>query len=166
MAKSIKFKNDTYLDSTSIRHNKELLSDILNKTNEIITVSLSSQLNNLTADGDIVFDKYVSIGNKLTLNNGKVKIGANVKKVKVSGACFIDTANSTGYLWLFINRNDSIVASNLTAGATIYKSCSIATRVIEVSEGDLISLEIDNTGGTPYSIRSGHNTYLTVEVVE
>ena len=31
MAKSIKLKNDTYLDSTSIVHNKTKLSDLLNK---------------------------------------------------------------------------------------------------------------------------------------
>lgn len=30
MSKSIKFKNDNYLDSTSIVHNRQLLSDILN----------------------------------------------------------------------------------------------------------------------------------------
>lgn len=31
MSKSIKFKNNTYLDSKGITHNKKLLSDILNK---------------------------------------------------------------------------------------------------------------------------------------
>lgn len=36
MAKSIKLKNDTYLDSTSVTHNKTKLSDILSySTNEI-----------------------------------------------------------------------------------------------------------------------------------
>ena len=48
MAKSIKFKNDTYLDSTSIVHNKKKLSDILTllvnehgviNSNEMITVN-------------------------------------------------------------------------------------------------------------------------------
>ncbi len=36
MAKSIKFRNDTYLDSSSVVHNKNKLSDILSySTNEI-----------------------------------------------------------------------------------------------------------------------------------
>ena len=37
MSKSIKLKNDTYIDSSSIVHNKEKLSDILNTESRILT---------------------------------------------------------------------------------------------------------------------------------
>lgn len=154
MAKSIKFKNDVYLDSTGIRR-------------DIITLAMSSSKSGNTKNNiKVPFDNYIVIGTKLSLVNNQVKIGKNIKKVMISGACFIDTSNSYGYLWLSIQKNNNWVASNLTAGDTTFKSCSIVSRVIDVKEGDLIGLYIDNTGGTPYTIRSGHNTYLTVEVVE
>ena len=37
MSKSIKLKNDTYIDSSGIAHNKEKLSDILNTESRILT---------------------------------------------------------------------------------------------------------------------------------
>lgn len=43
MSKAIKFKNDTYLDSTSIVHNQELLSDILDETDAEL-VELNNKL--------------------------------------------------------------------------------------------------------------------------
>lgn len=154
MAKTIKFKNDIYLDSTGI-------------CRDIITLTMSSDKSGNTSNNiKVPFDNYISVGKKLSLVNNQVQIGKNVKKVMISGACFIDTANGNNYLWLSIKQNSKWVASNLTAGGMIYKSCSIASKIIDVKEGDLIGLYIDNTGGTPYNIRSGHNSYLTVEVVE
>lgn len=154
MAKTIKFKNDMYLDSTGIRR-------------DIITLSMSSDKSGNTSNNiKVPFNNYISIGKKLSMVSSQVKISKNVKKVMISGACFIDTANSDNYLWLSIKQNDNWVASNLTAGGMVYKSCSIASKIISVKEGDLIGLYIDNTGGTPYNIRGGHNSYLTVEVIE
>lgn len=40
MSKSIKFKNDTYLDSTGVVHNKELLSGVLSNILDRITIAL------------------------------------------------------------------------------------------------------------------------------
>lgn len=154
MTKTIKFKNNIYLDSTGI-------------CRDIITLLMSSGKSGNTSNNiKVPFDRYISVGKKLSLVDNQVRIGKNIKKVMVSGACFIDTPNNNNYLWLSIKQNDNWVASNLTAGGMIYKSCSIASRILDVKEGDLIGLYIDNTGGTPYNIRDGHNTYLTVEVVE
>ena len=153
MAKSIKFKNNVYLDGTGVHR-------------DIITLFMNSDSSGNTENNiKIPFDNCVKIGNKLSLVDHQVKIGKNVKKVLVSGACFIDTPNSNGYIWLSIKKNNNWVASNLTA-ETAFKSSSIATRLIEVNEGDLIGIFIDNTGGTPFNIRNDHNSYLTVEVVE
>ncbi len=154
MAKSIKLEDNIYLDTISIHR-------------DIISVGLSSTKTNINAEKfTINFDTCVQVGKKLSLENGKVKIGKNVKKVLVSGNAFIDTPKAENYLWLFIMKNSSYVASNLTAGGMIYKSSSIAPRLIEVKEGDLISMLIDTTAGLPYSIRGGYPINMTVQVVE
>lgn len=154
MAKSIKFKNEIYLDTTSIHR-------------DIISVGLMDKEENIKTESITVpFDNSVSIGEKLKLVNSKVKIGKGVKKILVSGVAFVDTPKSSDYLWLFIAKNGDYVASHLAAGGMVYKSASISTRLIEVKEGDLISMVVNTTAGTPYSIRSDHATYMTVQVVE
>lgn len=154
MGKSIKLKDNIYLDTISIHR-------------DIISAGLSSTKTNINTETITVnFDMCVQIGKKLTLENGKVKIGKNVKKVLVSGTAFIDTPKASDYLWLFIAKNGGYVASNLTAGGMVYKSSSIAPRLIEVKEGDLISMIINTTAGLPYSIRGGYPINMTVQVVE
>ncbi len=106
------------------------------------------------------------IGELLSIESGKVKIGKGIKRVLVSAGTFIDTANSNNYLWFFLNKNGSTVASSLVAGGMVYKSCSISPRLVSVVENDLIDLTYDNTGGFPATIRGGNETWLTVEVVE
>lgn len=65
MSKSIKFNNNTYVDSTGVVHKRELLSDVLNK-----------QSNNISEQSDIFkFVKY-SLGVYLGANsNGSVSMG-------------------------------------------------------------------------------------------
>ena len=41
MSKSIKLKNNNYLDSKSVVHNKQLLSDIVDKLNKLNNVGLN-----------------------------------------------------------------------------------------------------------------------------
>lgn len=50
MSKSIKLKDDTYIDSKGISHNKEKLSDILENITEILASNFAKRLDFLITD--------------------------------------------------------------------------------------------------------------------
>ena len=58
MGKSIKLKNDNYLDSTSIVHKKVLLSDVLKNIVKIKTFTGTVTVNGTSANGINVNIKY------------------------------------------------------------------------------------------------------------
>lgn len=66
MAKSIKLKNNTYLDSTSIVHKRTKLSDLLNKN----AVSI---VENPTTDINISTDTKI-LSKDVVINSGKILI--------------------------------------------------------------------------------------------
>lgn len=108
----------------------------------------------------------------LTLSNNKVVIGQGISKVRISGEIFyqdFDVSNQY-YLWGHIKKNNStIVARCMTAvGATSgFATCSIATKIIEVQQGDVIELNFGDVTNHTVSVRGGKDvTYLSVEAVE
>lgn len=144
---------------------KEIIKEIVNKEKNIITATCSNtvfSVNNYKP----TLTLSNSTGDKLSISDGKIKIGADVKKVLVSASSFIDTANANNYLWLFLNKNNNAIATSIDTSGMIYKSCAIPPRLIDVKENDLINLSYDNTGGFPATIRGGNETWVTVEVVE
>ena len=66
MAKSIKFKNNTYLDSTSIVHKKTKLSDLLNKNAVSIIDNPSTDIN--------ISSSTKILSKDVVINSGKVLI--------------------------------------------------------------------------------------------
>lgn len=135
-------------------------------TKHIIALGLSSTVTGLTTNQIVNFNTTEVVGTKLSISSGKVVIGSGVSKVIVSGAAFIESGGTTGYVWAQIRKNGTNVANQLIDGPSIYKSASIAPKLISVSLGDTLEIYIDNTTPTPYKIRGGPDTFLTVEVVE
>lgn len=112
---------------------------------------------------------YGKNGN-FTLQDGGIKIGANINVVKVSGNCFIDNAPaSPGYVWgkiyLIRGNQESIISTSINSvGNCNYMSTPIPVSLIGVQEGDIIKLMAD--GGSGGSIRGySANTWLFVEKV-
>ncbi len=85
MAKSIKLKNNTYLDSTSIVHNREKLSNILNMN---ITTSTIYKANFKYKNKD-VYIKYVEATLQGTSEN-QIKCGLPTDITPVKADVFID----------------------------------------------------------------------------
>lgn len=126
-----------------------------------LTLSESKTLTNVT----IPFDQITSTSPLLTLSNNGIRIGAGISKVKISGNVFIYTsATSVGYNWAYIKKNTTNVASSITSGSGRYGSVVFAPQVINVAEGDIIT--IMKTTTTNDTVRGNENTWLTVEVVE
>lgn len=135
----------------------------------IITAELSDDLSVTATSGLIPLNNAIKIGNKLSLSNNKIIIGSGVSKVKISGNMRMSTT-STSALGVNLNifRNGiEYVASNRTS-LSGYDGISTATRLVEVQEGDEITLNYwKSNSTTAMIIMSGYgSTYLTVEVVK
>lgn len=167
--RSIKLKNDNYLDSTSIVHNKEKLSDVL--TTNAMTINLSKNTE-VTVSGKysyvaVPFDNTEnSYGDKLVFKNNKIYIGAGVKKVRVS-ANGMDQGPIGTHIFN-LQHNFNILSTGYTYHhvTTNYETIAFSSKIIEVNEGDHFGMNIGGNVTGTYTIAGTTCTYLTVEVVE
>ncbi len=141
----------------------------LNEPKNVMTLKLDADINCSTNNyNHIPLSLYNSSGDKLTNENGYVKIGKGVSKVKVSGAAKFETT-STATKHLHIDKNDETIAWALInpASANLGAIPTITPVLVDVKEGDLIDLKYYTVTAT--DIIEGHYTcftYLTVEAVE
>ena len=169
------FNDDDYTMIVQNGENKKITKEnAFNDINEeidaktqkhAITAELESNYTITTTDYEKIPLTYeIKVGTKLTLNNGGIKIGSGVSKVKVSAKISFNSVASSGVKWLTIHRNNDAMVPNpmiLNARGMIYST----DRIIPVSENDIIYVKVLGTandivrGGTGY-------TCLTVEVVE
>ena len=148
-----------------------LIKDVVNTNDDAYQLqvgniaSLTLSANKDLANVIIPFDQITSTSPLLTLSSNGIRIGAGISKVKVSGNVFIYAAStSVAYNWVSIRKNRVDVTSSITSASGRYGSVVFAPKVIDVSEGDIISLyKINSTNDT---VRGATNTWLTVEVVE
>ena len=142
----------------------------LNKN--ILTSFLTSQQTTSQTFGKINLDSKVSVGDKLTLNDNGIKIGAGVTKVKVSaGISAAWNSPVSNDFNLFITKNGTtesniVIKINGAKPSTAYGgSVMLSEQLIEVKENDVLYLCLY---GTINSLIYDFNraTYMTVEVVE
>lgn len=146
----------------------QLYKEIERKSN-IISVSFNNDFYSMTSSNwqqvELVFDKIVGqIGNLLKLENGKIKIGKGIKKVKASFQTSTNgLANDTFYS-LNLKKNGNSVASNegKKNGDPQSWSFVIAPVLIDVEENDEISVSLFCNSAT---LMSGM-TQFVVEVIE
>ena len=125
------------------------------------TQSVTSWTNTLITDASV----KTQIGNKLTFSNNKVVIGEGVSHIRisakssfkktVSGDCSINVKKN-GELIEILDTYESIPANN-------WYNTAIAPSIIEVSQGDEISLHI--TLGNSGDIEFLASSYMTIEEV-
>lgn len=115
---------------------KNIISVRLNKVQNVTTTDITNINFNTIFSQD---------GDNLKLENGKVKIGKNIKKVLVS--CNIWTENNAGYSWINIVRlrgNDKkTISANMKAskmGIESWSTQSIAPVLVDVQENDEIGV--------------------------
>lgn len=141
--------------------------DIMKKN--LILVYLSSNVPITVEWKYLSFDKFLSIGDKLTLSNGRVKVGKGVSKVKVSGTIFYEEANNGSYILNFIKSTSGGSASAILSSSNYFNSSSISESIFEVQEGTEIFYYLNNAAYSSKRtvVRSGiENTWLLVEVIE
>ena len=137
-------------------------------TGSIITVAGSGGDTSINATTTISFDNVRSVyGTGLTFDSAthSVVIGAGISKVKISSSIFYAmTSGGFYYSWyrLYVNGANPTTGEfiGMTNVNSSYGTASLAPALVDVSEGDKITLMNIDRG----TIR-GIDSYMTVEVV-
>lgn len=149
-------------------------ADAVNKIFErnILTATIENNVNVNQEYTNLNLIESVKVGNKLSIENGRIKIGKGVSKIKVNASVFLENINkdNISYIWSFIKKNDIQINGAICSGVSVYfQSCAISDIIIDVQENDTIYLCINNGNYTTHSpsVRAGViNTRLYVEVIE
>ena len=136
-----------------------------------ITVGLTNDTNFTTSSLIVPLDKVVgSTGSKFELINNKIKIGAGVTKIKVSGS-LTEESTIAGLFGCYITKNGTNLDSAINVGfnylptTDMYK-ISMSPVIVNVNPGDLISLiAYTQTNAAVVTIEgyAGRATNITVE---
>ena len=176
MSKSIKFKNNIYLDSSSVAHNTKPLNEIL--TANYMMIGKSSEPLRWSAQDTWqpmnFTTKITSSGDKLILQGNGIKIGDGVSKVRVTAQILYDVSGldaSTNYLFLRISNNNVGKTKAITG---MLRWGTLHTEAIfNVSKNDIIKCDVlksnnKEIGFYDYTqnFGSGNGCYLIVEVIE
>lgn len=86
MAQSIKLKDENYIDSSGVTHNRELLFDILNNQNDILNYSTTEKSIGKYYDGKTIYRK--TIRSTYSDQNSKFVLLSNISTlIKGYGYC-------------------------------------------------------------------------------
>lgn len=137
---------------------------------EVITIS-KSETQNTNAGDLITFQNSNSSNNykKLKLQSNGVKIGSGVSKIKVS-ANLVYSSLGTTRQWFRLFKNDTLINDFIFYGTNNFMTANCISKMINVQENDLITIQLYNIEGTGHiGISAGlsrESTYMTVEAVK
>lgn len=140
----------------------------IEKRSNIISVGFNNNYSMTSSNWqqkDLMFDKVIGqVGSLLSLENGKIKIGKGIKKIKASFQTSTNALANDTFYSANINKNGNSVASNEGRKERDPQSWSfvIAPVLINVEENDEISVSLFCNSAT---LKSG-NTQFIVEVIE
>ena len=153
MSKSIKLKNDTYIDSSGVSHNRQKLSDILNNLKGQLVMALTAYINGDTTinNQNIPFDILNKIftfdGCDASLSNGVVTLtlppGNYVAKVNAS--IWVGT-NSWDYMLLNIYCVNSNIARAMAPKPNGNWGFVLTEGITKVNNGATLSAYLNTLG--------------------
>ncbi len=161
----------TPINATNLNKMEQGIYDANNKN--IISATGTSSIT-ATGTGELripITRAIEQIGDKFTISNNRIYVGAGVSKVLVSALAYFNlAANRGGALNLFIKKNGTNVAG-LTNGGYNYTSSTnanlaISPRLVSVQEGDYFEYYAYLYNGDVARSDSSTNTFLTVEAIE
>lgn len=96
--------------------------------------------------------------------------GSGIKRVRVTGGCIFD-ANATGARQLQIRKNNvqgyvGAAMTSLVSGGSGSCPLNVASGVLNVSEGDTLSLFAYQDSGVPLNVQGSGLTWINIEVIE
>lgn len=166
MSKSIKFKNATYLDSSSITHKKRTLKAILDWRYNTFTNSKGTIIKIGNGYTILPFDTSDNPNSKLIIqSNGTIKIGSGISRIRISGSCSLSVVNDYDLRRLSVFKNDTIV-NRTQMYYNHYHSFTLNPKCISVKENDVISLKFtgEKVNSTEIPMTT-EITHLTIEII-
>ena len=137
-----------------------------NYEEDIMTAYLSSAQNCASGTVTVInLQKLLSVGNELSVNNGKIVCGKD-GYVEISGLVSLSNLSSNGNTQIRVYLNTTLVINVTTRSySTLLQGFALPTKFIEVHEGDKLSLQIGAWSGDVNATGSPEHTYITVEYV-
>lgn len=139
-----------------------------------ITVGLTNDTTFTTSSLIVPLDKIVgSTGSKFELINNKIKIGAGVTKIKVSGS-LTEKSTSPGLYGFYIAKNIDTLENAINIGYSYLPTANEMYKItctpviVNVTPGDLILLNAytPNSGTVTLKGYDGRATNITIEEVK
>lgn len=167
---SIKLKNYKYWDSSSIMHNRKLLSDILNYNKRLLAMNKSSGSKTYISGNYIPFNDEIynnSNGKIVFENNGLITIN-HTGYIKISFNVWIYAAASARP-WIRLNHyNKNItIAEAIDDNSSQYITLGVSNVIVKVDSGDTFGVEVLSAANFNINKGSGcENSYITIEIIE
>lgn len=139
---------------------------------QIVTAYLASNYTVSTANANAYKSLYLAqkckVGSKLEMSNGGIKIGNHISYVKISAQMQITPSGGAAVKHLRIYKGETVVgwANVRCTAVNDGKTLVIASHVIPVSAGDVLTLRYYASAGDVIQGAEQIPTLLTVEVVE
>lgn len=160
-------KNDLEKEITDVRN------DLENLEKNAITVTIKDMINKVDVRNlsKVPLDTISSIvGEQLSLENNGIKIGKGISHVLVSGVVFFNdvsiiAGNTIRLQIVNETKNIPIINTQIVSPATknaAYFSVDSGIKMIDVSEGDIITLKTQNDNNSTSNIQ---NIYTNLTVV-
>lgn len=164
--KKINFVNNSepYLSAENFNQLQTNIEEAFAKN--VISASLKSDYTLTTTNTYelIPLDDFVSVGDKLTLENNKIKIGAGITKILISARVGLPGA-TVGSKNFVIRKSGTICGRVWTKIDTAHNECMVINNtLIDAKENDLIDIALYGNVGDRISANAVF-TILTVEVV-
>lgn len=139
--------------------------EIVNNSRHIITAKLNSDIT-ASSDGNVKIPLVLSnnVGDKLTISDGGVLIGAGVSKVLINAQVYYTLANTTAKN-MFVYKNSSSALRSTFRASGNYDHNNIVNKILSVAEGDILYLYAHAANGESISAVQDE-TYMTIEVIE
>lgn len=139
--------------------------DYINSSNNLMTAKTNGNVTiNNNNPNKINLNQDVKIGNKLSMQNNGIKIGAGVSYVKVSAKVMFSTiAGSNGRHILYIHKNSSNTSTSQVRMTENWQTINSGDVIIQVQENDIIYLYVRTQDSTGSVI---DNAYMVLEVIK
>ena len=162
----------TPINSTNLNNLQDNVETEINTLTEknIITIkttdNISQNVSTTWADYQISLNSTLSsVGSKLTLSNGGIKIGSGVHHVKVAGCVFEKGISSTLIAGIVKNSTRVCYGYESTTSSGQFVTLSFSPMVLDVQENDIFKLFVGSSVTGTITV-SNVSTNLTIEVID
>lgn len=131
------------------------------KENKNITISTTWSYSQLVCN-----EVQTRIGKKLTLENGAIKIGKGVKRVRVNANAMTNGIANHQIINIALNGTNKATGYYRGTATGSFGVVSLSPIILDVVEGDIIGLTYGAGATGTLVIAGGTCTYLTVEVID